>query len=519
LVPVPPTDSTHRQILKSSALVGGSSVVNVLVGIIRLKFTAVFLGPLGVGLFGAYTTILGPLSTLAGMGITSSGVRQIAEAAAESDQQKIARSLLTVRRASRVCGLLGMILTLALAYPLSIATFGNADQVLPLCILSATLFIGSIAGGLGAIIQGLRRIRDMAAQSAIGAVLGLPVAIALMIIWGVKSIVPMMLAMSLSSMAITWWFARRVTVVSIQMSWRETWFEAIPMLKLGLVFMSSGLATAGVAYVIRVMIIRKLGLEANGVYTAAWTLSSYYVGFILSAMGADFYPRLTGVNKDDSAVNRMVNEQTEVGLLMALPGILATLTLGPVVINLFYTAKFLPAVELLQWQALGVMLRVVSWPIAFLLVAKSEKSWFLFSELTANVVLLVLTWIGIGGFGINGAGMAFLAMYGYYTVSIYFIARHMTDFSWSSANFRLIGISIALSALACMASRFLPLIWSGSIGVILAAVASWYSLRTLTKLIGRNPLTAVWRKGKETILALGRLLRQASNNQNHFHRR
>lgn len=509
----PRSGSSHSQILKSSALIGGSSVVNVMAGIIRLKFTAMFLGPLGVGLFGAYTTILGPLSVLAGMGITSSGVRQIAEAAAENDRDRIARSLLTVRRASRVCGLLGMVLTLALAYPLSIITFGDAGQVVPLCLLSLTLLMGCLAGGLGAIIQGLRRIRDMAAKTSLDAVLGLPVVALLMITWGVKSIVPMMLAMALISMVLTWWFARRVNIVPVEMSWGETWCEAKPMLKLGLVFMSSGLMTAGVAYVIRVMIIRKLGLEANGVYTAAWTLSSYYVGFILSAMGADFYPRLTGVHKNNNEVNRLVNEQTEVGLLMALPGILATLTLAPVVIHLFYSVKFLPAVEVLQWQVLGVMLRVVSWPIGFILLAKSAKWWFFFSELSANALLLVFTWLGVSVCGINGAGMAFFAMYACYTVWIYFIARQMTQFTWSLANFKLIGMTMALAAVAFMASRLLPRIGSISIGVILAGFSAWYSLRTLTAIIGRNPLTALWCKAKAAIPLLGRLGKRSPKHQ------
>jgi PST family polysaccharide transporter len=64
-------------------------------------------------------------------------------------------------------------------------------------------------------------------------------------------------------------------------------------------------------------------------------------------MGADYYPRLTGVAHDHAAVNRLVNEQTEIGLLLAVPGLLATLALAPWIIRLFYTSEFLPAVELL----------------------------------------------------------------------------------------------------------------------------------------------------------------------------
>ena len=130
-MPVSSNKSSHGQILKSSALIGGSTAISILVGMIRVKFTAIYLGTLGVGLFGAYNTILGPVSTLAGLGINSSGVRQIAEAAGQGDQEKIARSLLAVRRSAWVTGLLGMLLMLVLSYPLCVATFGNANQVFP----------------------------------------------------------------------------------------------------------------------------------------------------------------------------------------------------------------------------------------------------------------------------------------------------------------------------------------------------------------------------------------------------
>ena len=74
--------------------------------------------------------------------------------------------------------------------------------------------------------------------------------------------------------------------------------EASALLKLGSAFMASGLMTMGVAYVVRVIVLRKIGFEATGLYQSAWTLGGLYVGFILQAMGADFYPRLTASSHD-----------------------------------------------------------------------------------------------------------------------------------------------------------------------------------------------------------------------------
>src|SRR5215471_16232594 len=83
-----PERHSYGQILKSSALVGGSSAVNVAMGIVRTKAMAILLGPAGVGLFGLYSSIADLTQSIAGMGINSSGVRQIAEAVGSNSTER-----------------------------------------------------------------------------------------------------------------------------------------------------------------------------------------------------------------------------------------------------------------------------------------------------------------------------------------------------------------------------------------------------------------------------------------------
>lgn len=92
--------STYAQILKSSALIGGSSVVNIAIGIVRTKAMALLLGPAVIGLFGLYGSIANLTQSIAGMGINSSGVRQIAEAVGSEDAVRIAQTTVVLRRMS-----------------------------------------------------------------------------------------------------------------------------------------------------------------------------------------------------------------------------------------------------------------------------------------------------------------------------------------------------------------------------------------------------------------------------------
>jgi PST family polysaccharide transporter len=83
-------NSSHRQILKSSAIIGGSTVITIGLRIVRTKVMAILLGPAGIGLEGILDSIIQLARTMACLGLESSGVRQIAEVNGKSDQRIVA---------------------------------------------------------------------------------------------------------------------------------------------------------------------------------------------------------------------------------------------------------------------------------------------------------------------------------------------------------------------------------------------------------------------------------------------
>src|SRR5579872_6594207 len=88
---------TYGQVLKSAMLIGGSTMVGIAIRILRTKAMAVLLGPSGFGLFGIYGSIEMLAENVAGMGVNSSGVRQIAEAAGSGNERRIAQTVAVLR--------------------------------------------------------------------------------------------------------------------------------------------------------------------------------------------------------------------------------------------------------------------------------------------------------------------------------------------------------------------------------------------------------------------------------------
>lgn len=488
------SERTYGQILKSSVLVGGSSVANIVIGIARAKAMAVLLGPSGVGLAGLYNSIADITSTVAGMGVNSSGVRQIAAAVGSGDTELIGRTTVVLRRVSGLLGLLGAALLIAFSGQISRLTFGNSGYTGGICLLSLAILFRLVSAGQGALIQGMRRISDLAKMGVWSALFGTLVTIAVIFLLREKGIVPSIVCGAAISILISWRYSRKVRIQFPPMAASEVRQDVGALLKLGVAFMVSSLMTMGSAYVIRIIVLRQVGFEGAGLFQSAWTLGGLYVGFILQAMGADFYPRLTAKANDNVACNRLVNEQAFIGLLLGVPGVLATLTLAPLVIPIFYTAKFQPAVEILRWFCLGTILQIISWPMGFITLAKGRQNVFLFSDLAWTLVYISLAWTCIRSFGLNGAGIAFFGSYVFHALMTYVIVRQLSGFRWSRDNIKTGLLSFLLIAVVFCGFHIMPLVWATCLGFVGTLLSGVYSIGILLQLISTEQFPAPLRR-------------------------
>jgi len=482
-----PKDS-YRQIVSSSAVIGGSSALNMLFGVVRTKCIAIILGPSGVGLMGLYIAITTMMTMVFGMGLNSSAVRQVAEASGGGDTVRLGRTISSVKRTSLILGGIGALIAAVVAEPICRLTLGTADHSKSAVLVSVTVLLTIVANGQTAIVQGMQRVRDLALINIVGGLGATLIGVPLIFVLREEGIVPVVMVLSLMAIASSGYAVRRVSVEKTKVGWRELTEDAAVLLRLGVVFMASGVMASATAYLLRLLIVRQLGIEAAGHYQAAWTISGMYVGFILGAMGIDFYPRLTAVAHDDKACTRLANEQTEIAILLALPGILATIAFAPVVITIFYSGRFEPAIQLLQWQMLGVLLKVCAFPIGFIILAKGAGKLFLMTETLTYVVSLALSWLCLRWLGLVGAGIAFLGMYAFCGLIVYAVVRRHFGFRWSASNRHLASFSIPATVIVFMVSVTLPSIPAFVLSGIVTAATSYLCLKRLFALVGDSRL-------------------------------
>jgi enterobacterial common antigen flippase len=478
--------SNYGQILKSSSIIGGSQGVNILIGMVRTKLVAILLGPSGVGLVGLYTSSTSFIGAFSGLGIGTSGIREVAEAHGTGDTDRIARVVQTLRRACWLTGCFGWLLTIALSYPLSLWTFGSIEHATTIALLGATLLLGSITAGQCALLQGTRRIADLASLNVIAVAVGTVVTIAIYYFLGERGIVPVLLATAIVNLGFSWWFSRKVEIPTVYVSWAESWQISRRLVKFGFAFMSSVLLMAAVSLTIQSLVVSEFGLDANGVYQAAWAISGMFAGIVLGAMGTDFYPRLTAVSHDHVLMNRFVNEQIEIGILLSLPGLLATLAFAPWIMQVFYSEKFLNGSELLPWFVLGIFGQVLSWPIEFALAALGAGGWYFTAGCFSNILRLLLSFFLLRWLGLCGIAVAIPILYFFYNIFLLWICRRLTRFKLSDAAIKLMLQSAILISMGFSIQKCVPGFNGMAIGVVLVAFSFFLSIRGLAKRLGSD---------------------------------
>jgi enterobacterial common antigen flippase len=486
--------SNYRQLFKSTALLGGTQVILTIVGMVRNKLLAVMLGPAGVGLAGLYTSITTLAGTLTGFGLGGSGVRHLAEASGAGDLPRVARLAIIVNRVVYTTSLCGAGLVWLFCRPITVATFGNLKYTTGVALMGLVVICSGISYGQLAILQGMQRIRDLVNCQLLGAVFGTIVSVLVVYFLRERGVALFLVANAAFGILTSSWYVRKITLARVRVSLAETFHEVRLLAGLGIAMMVTGLLGSGVAYCTRIIIIHKLGLPATGQYQAAFTLSSYYVGFILNAISTDFFPRLSGLVRDPQRASRLLNDQIEIGMLLAAPGITATLVLAPLVLRILYTGDFVAAAAIVQWQVIGVFFRMISNPLWHIQIARNLGRLLMVTESIGAVIQLFLNWYCIQRWGLEGIGVAYLLYFILQTTGMYFLCRRLSGFAWSRRCL-LIGLpALLLLAVTFATVKLLPGDWGVVVGMGFILVVCVASVAGLQKLLGIDVIVLVLKR-------------------------
>src|SRR5690554_1866735 len=153
---------SHKQILRSSAIIGGSSIINNVIGLLRMKLVAVLLGPAGVGLIGILQNLMSTAATVSALGFDNVGTRQIAEAKGKNDQAAVDAARRALFWGTMILAVLGALLFWLASDLLAKYVMGDETLAGPVSWIAIGVALSVATGSQRALLTGMRRIGDIA---------------------------------------------------------------------------------------------------------------------------------------------------------------------------------------------------------------------------------------------------------------------------------------------------------------------------------------------------------------------
>ena len=469
--------NTKYQILKSTSIIGSSAIFVMFMAMIRIKFISITVGVIGIGLMANLNALLTAFSTISGMGIHQRSVREISIDYSSNNEILFQRRAYVLSALSFILGLLGLSLSLFFSENLSTWVFGDKSHKFDIQITSIAIVFVLLSNAFTSIIQGTRKISYLAYANIFGSLLGTLIALFCFVIYGLGGIVWALLSISIAQALSTGYFVRKIKLRTYILCRLDDFKIAWNLLRDGGPLMLSSLTTSVTTLIIMALITRELGMSLVGLYSAAFSLSVFFVGFVLTSMGSDYYPRLSSKINKKKEMNQIVNEQTEVGLHLTITGMLICYTTAPFLIEIFYSKEFLLASELLQWFVLGCFGRVISWPLGFIILALGKSKLFLLSELSINILHLSLVWLALNYFSIEETAIAFFITYIVYTIFMLFTSYQLIGFKWETKVVKL----IILSLFKFLIIFYVILYLENWLGIFILAILIFHSLITSLK--------------------------------------
>ncbi len=438
------------------ALLGASNGAAFLAGLVRQKVFAVYLGTGGFGALSLAVGLLDTLFNLARLGIPSGLLREVSRAEAEGDPARADRAYRSSRALLLTAATASFALTLLARGWIAERLFGGALPTWVPPVVGAALPLMLLAN----LSETMLTVRGALARIAVGKVLttvvSLALTVALVVALGLAGAFAQIWTGAAAAALVTWMACRGVFRSDPRLAGEVP--KRAARATLGAVVLVGAaeaihhVAVSGNLLIFRVLVVRELGIDANGLYQVVLGLSRQWVPAVLGGVFVALYPRLAAVSDDRRAVGAEVGAALRLVFVLGVPAVLVLLATRDWIVTILLTESFRGVESLIRFSSVGDLAALGAGVLHMSLLAVGSVRAFLVAGIGVELAYLAAVRISIGPFALLGP----VASYGLvaavsFVVYLACLARHMKA-GLSRAEIGRLGAGLLLVAGAASAT-------------------------------------------------------------------
>jgi len=407
-------------LIKTSVLTAISTVIRVISGFVLNKVIALYIGPSGLAVIGQLQNFIGIVTTFSNGAITSGIVKYTAEYQTIEQKQKIFSSSVII---SLVCSLVISIFLFGFSEHLSELILKDSQFSSVFVVFGLTVFLFALNTVLMSILNGQKEIKKYVLVNIASSIFSL--------------FFTSFLIMQLNLMGALYALVVNQSViffVTLGFVVKSSWFkleyfkqgldkESLSKLsRYSLMAITSALTVPVSHLIVRNYIGENLSWDDAGYWQGIWYISNMYLMVITTSLSVYYLPKLSEI-QDNQELKKEIFHGYKIIMPIVLVMSLVIFLLKEYIILIAFSDKFMPMMELFAWQLIGDVIKIASWLLAYLMLAKAMSKIFIYTEIGFSILFVLLSMYFIDTFGLVGAIYAYSMNYFLYLIMMIFIFR------------------------------------------------------------------------------------------------
>ncbi|WP_295748105.1 O-antigen translocase [Undibacterium sp.] len=389
------------------------------------KLLALYVGPAGYAAIGQFQNAITMITSFASGAINTGVTKYTAEYHADiAAQQNVWRTAGTI---SILCATIASVIIAVFHKQLALIVLKDAEQSGVFLWFAATLLLFVLNALLMAILNGKKEVSLYIIANISTSIVTLLATWALARAWGLYG--------ALVALAIN---QSIVFFITLFLCLRRDWFRvqylfgridieiARKLASYALMASVTAIAIPLSQVLIRNHLVFAFGWDNAGLWQAVTKLSDMYLMLITTTLTVYYLPRLSEI-KDRDQLRQEISKVYRFILPITVVGAIAVYLLRNWLITFLFTPDFLPMLDLLAWQLAGDVIKIGSWVLGFVMLARAMTKAYILTEIIFSATLVIITYALTPWFGLKATVIAFFINYVLYWLSIAIILNK-TDY-------------------------------------------------------------------------------------------
>ena len=196
----------------------------------------------------------------------------------------------------------------------------------------------------------------------------------------------------------------------------------IKLSKYSLMAITSATAAPVSFLIIRNHIGENLGWDSAGYWQGIWYISTMYLMLVTTTLGVYYLPRLSEI-QDNKELRKEIFSGYKIIMPIVIVASLVIFLLKEYVVLIAFSKNFMPMIDLFAWQLIGDVIKIASWLLAYLMLAKAMTKTYISLEILGSLSFVLLSIYFVDNYGLVGITYAYALNYFLYMFVMIYIFR------------------------------------------------------------------------------------------------